>query len=69
MRIFIVERPTTMCYQIQHIDRVLELFDHKEDVEFYSKLVNNTIIAGKEYNLTVSTYVTPKDNREVDKLR
>ena len=38
----------------------------KKDVKYVSKIVDNDYIADKnDYNLSVSTYVEQKDNREV----
>lgn len=48
-----------------HIEKILELFDRKEDVDYIAKSVDNDQIAEKNYNLSVSTYVEPKDTREV----
>ena len=47
-----------------HIEKIMSLFDQKVDVEYYSKLIDNIEIAENDYNLTVSAYVTSKDNRE-----
>ncbi|WP_195553157.1 type I restriction-modification system subunit M [Bacteroides eggerthii] len=48
----------------KHIERILEIFDRKEDVEYIAKLVDNKLVAENEYNLSVSSYVEAKDNRE-----
>ncbi len=48
----------------KHIERIMEIFDHKEDVEYVAKLVDNSLIAENDYNLSVSSYVEAKDNRE-----
>lgn len=47
-----------------HIDKIMEMFDSKEEVPYVSTCVDNTKIAENDYNLSVSSYVTPKDNRE-----
>lgn len=47
-----------------HIERIMELFDSKQDVEHVSKSVGNNKIAENDYNLSVSSYVEAKDNRE-----
>lgn len=49
----------------KHIERIMEIFDRKEDVEHIAKSVDNKLIAEKDYNLSVISYVEPKDNREV----
>ena len=47
-----------------HIKRIMEIFDRKEDVEYTAKSVDNKLIAENDYNLSVSSYVEAKDNRE-----
>lgn len=48
----------------KHIERIMEIFDRKEDVEYTAKSVDNKVIAENDYNLSVSSYVEAKDNRE-----
>lgn len=43
----------------------MQVFDSKADVEHFAKSVNFDAIAANEYNLSVSSYVEAKDNREV----
>lgn len=47
-----------------HIDKIMEIFDSKEDVPHVAKSVDNKIVADNDYNLSVSSYVEAKDNRE-----
>lgn len=47
-----------------HIEKVMEMFDGKEDVEYVAKSIDNTKIAENDYNLSVSSYIEAKDNRE-----
>ena len=47
-----------------HIERIMEIFDNKKDVEYIAKSVDNKQIAENDYNLSVSSYVEAKDNRE-----
>jgi type I restriction enzyme M protein len=49
----------------KHIEKIMKLFDSKEDVPHIAKSVDNTLIAENDYNLSVSSYVEAKDNREV----
>jgi type I restriction enzyme M protein len=49
----------------EHIERVMDLFDKKENIDHVSKLVPSELIAANDYTLSVSTYVEPKDTREV----
>lgn len=48
-----------------HIERIIQVFDNKADVEHFAKLVTFDAIAANDYNLSVSSYVEAKDNREV----
>jgi len=43
----------------------LKLFDRKEDVAHVAQSVRVEKIAENDYNLSVSSYVEAKDNREV----
>jgi type I restriction enzyme M protein len=47
-----------------HIEKLMQLFDSKENAEYVSKSVDNTQIAANDYNLSVSAYVDAKDHRE-----
>ena len=47
-----------------HIEKIMEIFDSKKDVDHIAKSVDNTAIAANDYNLSVSSYVEAKDNRE-----
>lgn len=49
----------------EHIEKIMELFDRKEDIDYISKSVDNDEIAKGEYNLSVSSYVEAKNTREV----
>lgn len=48
----------------KHIERIMGIFDSKEDVEYIAKSIDNKQIAENDYNLSVSSYVEAKDNRE-----
>lgn len=48
----------------RHIDKIMELFDTKTDVDHVAISVDNNTIAQNDYNLSVSSYVVAKDNRE-----
>nr|WP_321540116.1 N-6 DNA methylase [Flavobacterium piscinae] len=47
-----------------HIDKIMELFDSKADVPHVAISIENDKIASNDYNLSVSSYVAPKDNRK-----
>lgn len=42
----------------------MEMFDSKEDIEHVSKSIDNNKIAENDYNLSVSSYVEPKDTQK-----
>jgi type I restriction enzyme M protein len=48
-----------------HIEKIMEIFDRKEDVEHVAISIDNTKIAENDYNLSVSSYVEAKDKREI----
>ena len=49
----------------EHIDKIMQVFDSKENIEHFAKSVPFDDIAANDYNLSVSSYVEAKDNREV----
>jgi type I restriction enzyme M protein len=48
-----------------HIEQIMQVFDSKANVEHFAKSVNFDAVAASDYNLSVSSYVQAKDNREV----
>lgn len=52
-----------------HIERIMQTFDSKVDTEHFAKSVSVETIANNDYNLSVSSYVEAKDNREVIDIR
>jgi type I restriction enzyme M protein len=48
----------------EHIEKIMHLFDAKEDVPYVAISVDNRKIAENDYNLSVSSYVEAKDNKE-----
>ena len=49
----------------ENIQNILNAYTERKDKEHFVKVVQNSEIAKKEYNLSVSTHVDQKDNREV----
>lgn len=47
-----------------HINKIMQLFDSKSNVDYIAKTIDNSVIAKNDYNLSVSSYVEAKDNRE-----
>ena len=48
-----------------HIQKILRIFDRKKNVEHVAASVPYEIIVERGYNLSVSSYVEPRDTREV----
>ena len=48
-----------------HISEIMQVFDSKKNVEYFARSVPYAEIVAKDYNLSVSSYVEAKDNREV----
>ena len=49
----------------EHIDRILDIFGNKEEVQYVATLIDNAQIAENDYNLSVSSYVEAEDKREI----
>ena len=49
----------------KHIEKIMKIFDDKEDVEYVAISVDNDQIADNDYNISVHCYVELKDTREV----
>jgi type I restriction enzyme M protein len=49
--------------------RILEAFKERKDIEYFAKLVDNEKIAGNDYNIAVSSYVTAEDKREITNIK
>ncbi len=47
-----------------HIKQIMGMFDTKEEVAHVATTIDNSKIAENDYNLSVSSYVEPKDTRE-----
>jgi len=48
-----------------HIQKIMDMFDNKENLDHVALSVPNEDIAVNDYNLSVSSYVEAKDTREV----
>lgn len=48
----------------EHIEKIMAMFDSKEEVAHVATTIDNSKIAENDYNLSVSSYVEAKDNRE-----
>lgn len=48
----------------KHIEKIMNLFDSKADEAHIAASIHNAKIAENDYNLSISSYVEAKDNRE-----
>ncbi|MFA7958289.1 type I restriction-modification system subunit M, partial [Escherichia coli] len=48
-----------------HIEKIMQVFASKEDVAHLAKSVAFEAVVANDYNLSVSSYVEAKDNREI----
>lgn len=48
----------------EHIKRILDIFDKKEEIDTVAKSIDNKQIADNDYNLSVSSYVEAKEIRQ-----
>ena len=48
-----------------HIEQIMQVFDSKMNGEHFAKSVPFEMVVANDYNLSVSSYVEAKDNREV----
>ena len=48
-----------------HLEQIMQAFDNKDNVDYFSQYVEHDTIASNDYNLSVSAYVEAEDTREV----
>ncbi|MEW6990414.1 type I restriction-modification system subunit M [Colwelliaceae bacterium 6441] len=49
----------------EHIQKIMDMFDNKENVDHVALSVANEDIAANDYTLSVSSYIEPKDTSEI----
>jgi len=49
----------------EHFKKIMEVFDRKDDVDYFAKSVGLEEIAKNDYILSVNSYVDRKDTREL----
>lgn len=60
---FFTKETNNNILEDRHIDRIMDIFDTKEDVKYIAKSIDIREIAANDYNLSVSSYVEVKDTR------
>ena len=53
----------------KHIERIIDIFDKKEDVDYIAKSVNQEAVIANDYNLSVSSYIEVEDTRPKTDIR
>ena len=48
-----------------HMQKILDIYAKRDSIEHFSRLVEHKEIKEKDYNISVGSYVAPKDEREV----
>jgi type I restriction enzyme M protein len=50
-----------------NISNIISYFSSRKDIEYISKVINNSEVAAKEYNLSVNTYIEQENTKkEID---
>lgn len=62
---FFKKEPNNNVLLPEHIDRIVDIFGNKEEIQYVATSVDNSKIAENDYNLSVSSYVEAEDKREV----
>ena len=59
-----VTNGTLILHFTENIDRIVDVFAKREEMEHFAHLASYEEVSGNDYNLSVSTYVEAKDTRE-----
>lgn len=60
---FFTKETNNNVLEDKHIDRIIEIFDKKEDIDYIAKSVDQQTIVENDYNLSVSSYIEVEDSR------
>lgn len=60
---FYTKETNNNVLEVKHINRIIEIFDKKEDIDYVAKSVEKKAIAENDYNLSVNSYIEVKDTR------
>lgn len=66
---FFTKETNNNVLEDEHIDRIVDLFDRKEDEEYVAKSVDYKTIVENDYNLSVSSYIEEEDTRPVTDIK
>ena len=60
---FFTKETNNNVLEDKHIDRIIDIFDKKENVDYIAKSVDCKTIAENDYNLSISSYIEVEDTR------
>lgn len=60
---FFTKETNNNVLEDKHIDRIIEVFDKKDDIDYIAKSVSQKTIIDNNYNLSVSSYIEVEDKR------
>ena len=60
---FFTKETNNNVLEEQHIDKIIDLFDRKQNVPYVAQSIDQAAIAENDYNLSVSSYIEVKDTR------
>lgn len=66
---FFTKETNNNVLEDRHIDRIMQIFDRKDDVDYVAKSVDCKAIAENDYNLSVSSYIEVEDTRPQTDIR
>ena len=66
---FFTKETNNNVLEDKHIERIIDIFDKKEDVDYIAKSVNQEAVIANDYNLSVSSYIEVEDTRPKTDIR
>ena len=66
---FFTQETNNNVLEDKHIERIIDIFDKKEDVDYIAKSVNQEAVIANDYNLSVSSYIEVEDTRPKTDIR
>lgn len=60
---FFTKETNNNILEDRHINRIIDIFDKKENIDYVSKSIDYKAITENDYNLSVSSYIEVEDTR------
>ena len=60
---FFTKETNNNILEAEHIDKIIDIFDKKTDIDYVAKSVDYKTIVENDYNLSVSSYIEVEDTR------